>query len=247
MLKEMFEEQGVDASAIVERKNGVTTCYIKPVKFGISNQLQEDPRLDFENYEAIDPEDEEKLLAALEIAAKNCDVIAVSDYCTYGVITERVKERLCELAKTVPVIVDSRDRIADFKNVIVKPNEVEAARALGVSASSLEEYIEIGKKLTDKTGAPAIITLGSLGGLWCENGRCDYVKTAPAKGEIDIVGAGDTFLSAFSAAYAVCRDGVKAMEFANLASGVTVKKIGTTGTASPDEIIAKWEECENDR
>ena len=246
MLKEMFEEQGVDASAIVERKNGVTTCYIKPVKFGISDQLQEDPRLDFENYDDIDPEDEEKLLLALENAVKDADVIAVSDYCTYGVVTERIRARLCELARTVPVIVDSRDRIGLFKNVIIKPNEVEAVRAVGSEASTLDEYMEIGKVLQNKTEAPVIVTLGGLGGLWCENGECEYVETAPAEGETDIVGAGDTFLSAFSCAYAVCKDGKKAMAFANLASGVTVKKIGTTGTASQDEIIAKWEECCND-
>ncbi len=246
ILKEMFEEQGVDASAIVERKNGVTTCYIKPVKFGISDQLQEDPRLDFENYDDIDPEDEEKLLLALENAVKDADVIAVSDYCTYGVVTERVRARLCELAMTVPVIVDSRDRIGLFKNVMIKPNEVEAARAVGSEASTLDEYMEIGKVLQNKTEAPVIVTLGGLGGLWCENGECEYVETAPASGEIDIVGAGDTFLSAFSCAYAVCKDGKKAMAFANLASGVTVKKIGITGTASQDEIIAKWEECCND-
>ena len=36
--------------------------------------------------------------------------------------------------------------------------------------------------------------------------------------------------------------GGEALAFANLASGVTVKKIGTTGTASPAEIIQKFEE-----
>jgi len=199
-------------------------------------------RESLENYEEIDASDEEKLLSALEIASKEADVIAVSDYCTYGVITKRVKDRLCELGKKIPVIVDSRDRIGEFKNVIIKPNEVEAARATGTEASTLDEYKEIGKRLQKETQAPVIVTLGGLGGLWCENGECEYVETAPANGEIDIVGAGDTFISAFSCAYAVCKDGKKAMAFANLASGVTVKKIGTTGSATPEEIIAKWEE-----
>lgn len=243
ILLEKFREQGVDLSGIVKRKNGVTTCYVKPIKVGISGIGQEDPRLDFENYEEIDASDEEKLLSALEIASKEADVIAVSDYCTYGVITKRVKDRLCELGKKIPVIVDSRDRIGEFKNVIIKPNEVEAARAVGAEANTLDDYMNIGTILESKTGSPVVVTLGGLGGLWCENGECRYIETIPAKGEIDIVGAGDTFLSAFSCAYAVCKDGKKAMAFANLASGVTVKKIGTTGRATPEEIIAKWEEC----
>ena len=63
-----------------------------------------------------------------------------------------------------------------------------------------------------------------------------------ATGETDIVGAGDTFLSAFSLAYSIVENKAEALAFANLASAVTVKKIGTTGTATANEIIKKWEE-----
>ena len=48
--------------------------------------------------------------------------------------------------------------------------------------------------------------------------------------------------STFCAARAAGAAGGEALAFANLASGVTVKKIGTTGTASPAEIIQKFEE-----
>ena len=86
------------------------------------------------------------------------------------------------------------------------------------------------------------MTLGALGALWCENGRCQLAPTVQAAPPVDIVGAGDTFLSAFCCAYAACKEGSKALAFANLASGVTVKKLGMTGTASPEEILKKWEE-----
>ena len=57
-------------------------------------------------------------------------------------------------------------------------------------------------------------------------------------GEVDICGAGDTSLSAFSAAIAAKTELKTAAQFAGLASGVTVRKIGVTGTASPEEIEA---------
>ena len=57
-------------------------------------------------------------------------------------------------------------------------------------------------------------------------------------GEVDICGAGDTSLSAFSAAIAAKTELKAAAQFAGLASGVTVRKIGVTGTASPEEIEA---------
>ena len=45
-------------------------------------------------------------------------------------------------------------------------------------------------------------------------------------------------LSAFSAAIAAKTELKAAAQFAGLASGVTVRKIGVTGTASPEEIEA---------
>ena len=106
----------------------------------------------------------------------------------------------------------------------------------------MDEYKEIAKTLQKKNGCPVVVTLGEYGALWCEKQQVSLVSTVKAEPPIDIVGAGDTFLSAFCLAYAAGGDGEKALALANLASGVTVKKIGTTGTAAADEILAKWEE-----
>ena len=87
------------------------------------------------------------------------------------------------------------------------------------------------------------VTLGEVGALWYSGDEgLAFAPTRPQKPPVDIVGAGDTFLSAFCAARAAGAAGGEALAFANLASGVTVKKIGTTGTASPAEIIQKFEE-----
>ena len=59
---------------------------------------------------------------------------------------------------------------------------------------------------------------------------------------IDIVGAGDTFLSGFGCALASGATIDVAARIAALASSVTVKKIGTTGTASREEIQAAFED-----
>ena len=49
-------------------------------------------------------------------------------------------------------------------------------------------------------------------------------------------------LSVMAAALAAGVEGGQALSFANLASGVTVKKIGTTGTATGEEILQKYRE-----
>ncbi|MBO5218222.1 MAG: carbohydrate kinase, partial [Clostridia bacterium] len=57
-------------------------------------------------------------------------------------------------------------------------------------------------------------------------------------GEVDICGAGDTSMAAFSACMAAGAKPCEAAEIAALASAVTVKKLATTGTASRAEILA---------
>lgn len=246
MLEKYFSENGFDTKYILKSENFITNCYCKPMRMGISNVIYEDPRLDFENREALGEEDEKKLISALNEAVKDADILVVSDQMANGIITPAVRKRISEIAKDIPVVVDSRDRAGLYENVIVKPNEVEAARLIGRDISgldlSVDELVQIGVDLQKKNHRPVIVTLGEIGSLWCDETGAYLAPTIKAKPPVDIVGAGDTFMSAFACAYATGAIGKDAVAFANLASGVTVKKIGTTGTASPDEIIAKYSE-----
>lgn len=234
LARECFKNISANAAGLITDETRVTPCYAKPLRQGISDVAYEDPRLDFENRSPLTERTENEILAALDKAAARADAIAVSDQLEYGVVTPRIRERLCELGKTMPVIVDSRDRIALYENVIIKPNEFEAAGAL---ESGFSDPAAAAKALSAKTGAPVIVTLGDKGAVWCEGKNVVFVRSTPAEPPVDPVGAGDTFLAAFAAAYAAGAAGPEAVEFANLAAGVTVKKIGTTGTATESEIL----------
>lgn len=246
LLRDCFAKRGIDTGRLIVSQGRVTPCYCKPLRAGISETVYEDPRIDFENFDPISAGDEDRVLAALDEAAGRCDVIAVCDQYRHGVLTGRVRARLAEIGARMPVIVDSRENAALYTGVILKPNEVEAALAVGRAPSGApapEEYGEIAKTLSARTGRPVIVTLGEVGALWYSGDEgLAFAPTRPQKPPVDIVGAGDTFLSAFCAARAAGAAGGEALAFANLASGVTVKKIGTTGTASPAEIIQKFEE-----
>lgn len=248
LLMKYLKEHGIDTSNIIESDDFITNTYCKPMRMGISDVVYEDPRLDFENRRPLSEADEEKVIAELRSCAADADIIVAADQMEYGIITEKVRNVLAALAKEKKVIVDSRSRVLSFigRGMIVKPNEVEAMTALGYDVASdtlmLDDYIEVGRKLQEKNGQAAIVTLGSHGALWCENGTVTFVPTKKAEPPIDVCGAGDTFISAFSAAYSGGATGCEAIAFANLASGVTVKKINTTGTATTDEIRQKYEE-----
>jgi len=63
------------------------------------NSQQEDARFDFENVQPLSAELEDALLASLEARLGELDAVVILDQLEiHGVITERVRERLKELA-----------------------------------------------------------------------------------------------------------------------------------------------------
>lgn len=234
-LRALVSEADADISGLLASPRRVTPAYIKPMRRGISDIVYEDPRLDFEDRTPMTEEDEQYLLEALN--KLEADVLCVCDQLRCGCITPAIRRRICELSRAgLTVIVDSRDRIALYEDVIVKPNELEAARA----TQSKGSYDELAALLSRKNRRPAIVTLGSSGCMVCENGRVTHVPALKVEPPIDICGAGDTFLSALACALAAGAPIAEAAHFANTASAVTIRKINTTGVASRAEIAALW-------
>lgn len=251
LLNDWFQRRAIDATYLFPSDHVITPCYCKPLRRGISDVVYEDPRLDFENYESLNAEDENRIICALEEISGQVDIVTVSDQYSYGIITPRVRDKLTELsARGVTVVVDSREKIQEYHHVIVKPNEVEAVLAVGGKVTdacrSDEDYAEVARQLFIRNGKPVVVTLGGRGAIWCDKNGPAFAPAVKQEPPIDSVGAGDTFLSAFSCAMAAGADGGHALAFGNLVSGVTVKKIGTTGTATPEEIIEKYREDSNE-
>lgn len=241
LLLDILEAKGIDTSYIVQSDDMITPSYCKPVRKGISPISYEDPRLDFENAVSLSTRTADELCRYLDDIAGKVQALVVTDQFLHGVVTEKIRKKLSDFSKKgLKVIVDSREKLASYEHVIIKPNEVEAAALIGVPISQgavmPERYAPIAKALYKKSGKPVIITLGDKGALYFDGMSLYYACAANAGKPIDTVGAGDTFVSAFCCAMAACGDGGQALAFANLAACVTVSKCGTTGTASPDEI-----------
>jgi sugar/nucleoside kinase (ribokinase family) len=127
----------------------------------------------------------------------------------------------------------------------LKPNGMEALQALGetmdVKNLSLEELAEKGAELSKGCSRPVYLTLGEDGVLVCTPERQEQVNTAPVRPPLDIVGAGDMFIAALAGALAARATLLEAGAVANLAAAVTVEKLNQTGSASPEEILARYE------
>lgn len=248
-FKKIAREQGIDLQGLIERKNRFTSAYCKPIRHGYSEKVYEDSRIDFENTSPVEENTERKLLQHLDSILPETDTLIINDQLDKCTITEKIIKRLSDIASEKLVIADSRKRIDHFKNIIIKPNEIEAFNAVDLktnSENSFEDWIKAGKKLTESTGAPVLLTLGSRGALWVEaDGWIVHVPAIPVEKPYDIVGAGDCFGAAFSSALTTGVRPEEAIAFAHLASSISLKKLRITGTASRDEILDKYNKWRN--
>jgi rfaE bifunctional protein kinase chain/domain len=241
-LTETLEQRGIDTQYVIADDNWITPAYCKPLRSGHSDVVYEDPRIDFENRTPISKQQEASILVKLADLADKVDVIMVCDQFQYGIVSEGVRAALEALAdKGMKIIVDSRSQIGLFRNVIIKPNEIEAIAAINseqvLGQSKKENMTNAAVRLYKCNKAPVIITMGNKGALLYNGEKLYVAESIPVKPPIDVVGAGDTFSAAFSCAYAAGFTGQESIAFANLVASVVIQKIGMTGTAAPKEIL----------
>jgi D-beta-D-heptose 7-phosphate kinase/D-beta-D-heptose 1-phosphate adenosyltransferase len=124
-----------------------------------------------------------------------------------------------------------------------KPNYDEAARLLGLPTSSstvrrADEIIALGDRLLDLTGTGiAAVTLDCEGSVVLERGQPAYRTYAVTTDVARATGCGDTYAAALTLALAAGADTVQAAELASAASGVVVRKPGTS-TCTAAELLA---------
>jgi rfaE bifunctional protein kinase chain/domain len=247
ILSEEIARRGVVTTEILRAPGRRTNVYVKPILHGYNSQ-QEDARLDFENDSPIPVDVEDVFIKKIEQALPELQAVVLTDqFEMYGVITERVRKAVCELARDHPekiFLVDSRRWIREYPGCYWKPNRIEAAQALGLTkpdaSLTMDEMREIGKRLSERSRRPVFLTLGGDGVLVCTPDCQEGIAAARVRPPHDPVGAGDAFLSALAAALCLGASPCEAGAFASLAAAVTVEKLLQTGTASPEEILLRY-------
>jgi rfaE bifunctional protein kinase chain/domain len=230
-----------------------TTLFYAKIMLTAHGLEQEDSRLDFINTHDMCSQIEEQLFENFQSNISTHDVIAIADYQPTGIVTEALRNRLNGLAQQhpeIPFIVDSRDHIFEFEHMILKPNDVEAQASsnnLNSPIDSPSPLIAIGKTHAQRTQKPLYITRGAQGCLVFEHETWVELPAIHLTPPVDPVGAGDTFLAAVSCCLGAGATPTEAGQIASLASVVILKKLRTTGSASPQEIIevfdTKYHQC----
>jgi len=246
IMRSLLTDIGVDVEHVVSSSDWATTMFAKPILSAYGLQ-REDARLDFISDRALPHDVGEEFLSQVKSVLPLVDVVTVTDQVSPGVLTEHSIAALAALAQDHPevtFIADSRYRIDRFHHMVLKPNNVEAAQALfpdkAPEAVTRDELMTAAPDLRQIAGRPVYITLGGEGVLICDETEVRYAPTVSLSPPIDVVGAGDAFLATLAASLAAGASCWEAGTLANLAAAVVCKKLNTTGTASPEEILAVY-------
>jgi bifunctional ADP-heptose synthase (sugar kinase/adenylyltransferase) len=201
-------------------------------------------RLDFKNWTPTSKKISRRLIQNLTDIAPQMDALILLDQVDIpgtGVLTGEVLKSIGKLAKRNPtllILADSRNGLSQFPAVDFKMNGTELSRALGSSsAPELTELHERAAELAKQTDHRVFVTLSECGIIGASpDGRIEHAPSLPVRGEIDIVGAGDSVTANLVTSLLAGATLHESLEIANAAASVVIHQLGTTGTASRSEI-----------
>ena len=237
-VRQRFAERGIRVVAV---DAPFTETKTRILAGGLNTSRQQMLRLDRGNVLPLPPALSARLRQALEEAAKGADAILVSDY-GGGVVGDATRATLRHLAGGgMLVSADSRyalGKLTGFR--AAKPNEPELAALTGLPVEedrALSRAVEEGLRLLD--AQVLLVTRGRRGMAVLERGgEVQLLGAHGARAAVDVTGAGDTVMAAFTLGLAAGGSARTAAELANVAGALVVLKPGTA-PVSADELAAE--------
>jgi D-glycero-beta-D-manno-heptose-7-phosphate kinase len=241
-LLDLFRQKKVDVSGIFRAKGWTTPTKTRFLAGWAHKVGQQVLRVDYEPDQPLPPEIHNKIQAALAKALKKADALAVSDY-GFGVANPQALIRILSATKR-PFLstLDSRYRLTDYKRAGLNsatPNEgeIEALHhtAIGKNLTELERRGRA--TLAEMKLQSLLITRGRDGiALFQPGMQTVYIPIHGSDQAIDVTGAGDSVLAAYTLGLASGASPLEAAHLANIAGGLVVMKRGTA-TVSRAELL----------
>jgi len=246
-LRKVMAERQIDAAYMIWDSETVTPTYTKPMRKE-DGEERELNRLDFHNRSQLPINLEDELIRRLWRLVPEVDAVHVMDQVEWegcGTVTPRVRRELAVIAgqyPKLPILADSRANIHRFRDISIKINVREALVAAGMEVRDPNEELaaRAGEILAKELAHPVYVTMAEKGMLVVESeGKITHVPAVPISGPIDPVGAGDSVSAAVISALSADASPVEAAILGNVVASITIQQVGTTGTASPQQILRR--------
>ena len=235
---------GVSLEYFFETPLRRTFTYTKPLLVKPGKPPVELNRLDFKNWSPTPALVQGHILDAVLNLATKVDAMILLDQVDVpetGVVTRRLLETIAAIVKEQPrllIMADSRRGLSGYPPVSLKMNRAEFAVFTGSrSPLQLQEIKDKAAILSKNFGKYLFVTLAEDGLLGAgPNGKVEHIPSLPVRGEIDIVGAGDSVTANLTTSLAAGAKFGEALEIANAAASIVIHQLGTTGTARVNDI-----------
>lgn len=244
LRRSLLARRGVKLDYFVETDLRRTFTYCKPLVMTPGKAPVELNRLDSKNWTPTPAMLQGRLIDCVGRLAAQVDAMILMDQVDIpetGVVTSKVLEAIGAVVKELPelmILADSRRGLRGYPRVALKMNAAELAALTGSGTKlDIAAIQQSAAALAREKDRPVFVTLAERGVVcaspWTEPA---HVPALPVRGEIDIVGAGDSVTANLTAALASGATLREASEIAMAASSIVIHQLGTTGTASVPQI-----------
>jgi len=231
-LLSYFQEKSVTTRYVVRRRGHQTPTKSR-ILGGLSHwQRQQIVRIDREPAQLPAREVRRRLTRSVLPLLRRSSALLVSDY-GYGSTDAREVDflRRRKARAPLPVAVDSRYDLLTYKNVTTAtPNEPEVEAAFGETIGhDLERLHALGRKLMRRQGLEALLVTRGRDGMVLFEPRREprHLAIFGSDQAVDVTGAGDTVIAAYTLALGAGASFLHAAMIANCAGGLVVMKRGT--------------------
>lgn len=208
-LRAILAKNGADVRGLIADDSRPTISKTRIIAGGRATVSQQIVRIDRESKAPMAPAVEAELCAYIKSVLPTVEGVVISDYGS-DTVTEGLQSLLIDYcqAKGIPSIVDSRYAVRRFHGIgYVKQNDAEIAAAMG----------------------------RELGMVLVEHGAVHEIPVSDKSEVFDVSGAGDTCVATVILALAAGAEPALAARLSNIASGIAVRKLGTS-TVSVREL-----------
>ncbi len=229
ILTGLLNENKIETAYLLKSTDRITTN-----KMRVISRNQQMMRLDSETLQALENEQEQKLITQVErfIREESPAAIIFEDY-NKGVLTEKIIHSVIEICRKNSVITSvdpKRKHFFKYKGVdIFKPNLKEARDALNLLIEEINESVltHIHQKLVDELNHRISFITLSEKGVFYEDGKESRMVPSHIRNVADVSGAGDTVIAVATLIYTLTRNTKIMAEIANLAGGIVCESVGT--------------------
>lgn len=236
----LTKHYSMDISLLFIDEELPTPTYLK-----IIQDSKEKMRIDKGKQHTYTQQKQKEYLHEIEKNIDAYDYIIINQQLRTGFMNEVFFKKLLQILRhknIENVIIDTRDYAYLCDNFTLKMNDYELSKLMGdtsygplddIPLNKVFEYLEMRHK---QEKSKVICTLGNVGACYIENDSYIFARGFHILPPIDTVGAGDSYLAGYCVGMLSKTQKEKAICLGNATSAVTISKIFTTGTASPEEI-----------